>query len=519
MKKLIIALVILATFGLFGCVSSVHNPTDLYDKLNTKFKNLDNVKVSYDMNISVGIENFEASLVYTKLNQNSKLGFLASFMGETNAEVEYRINGTNISCSEYDRKLYCDIKSGNDNIFTFWNIIYPQINNQTKISLVGTRNIIGRSCYDFKINNASLPTFFTEEMAAGISAENLNSTFEICLDKETGTPLFVDVKYTYSSKIIDKVKTIHVFTVKATDISFDVTDKDLEIPVDFVVDNISCDTNYLKIDITPFNKFDYLNLSESINKTIQTKDLKLYKENSIEIPVTFDYGSHFIKICSNNYCKREFCYVSNQLKRISSTNVSGSVEIEKTIPELSSQNLIKNGDFSDRLSYWSIKHSSNVDDTWNITVINDGDRSNVLKFERKNSREDGGSVYAVQKINKDVSNYSDLKLEMSLKVISHDLEGGGGWSGSGEFPVHVFIYYLDNQNQTHFWSWGFTTEEANYNDYSIVQYDKWYHFTSGNLMNLSPKPVKITEIKVGGNGWDFNGEVDDIELVQSNRKV
>jgi len=182
-----------------------------------------------------------------------------------------------------------------------------------------------------------------------------------------------------------------------------------------------------------------------------------------------------------------------------------------------------NGDFSYGLDGWEKWHSSNVDDEWKIEVEpTDNPYTNVLNFERSHSSNDGGVVTVLQRLNFDVSGYEQLYLKADVKVVSNTLQGSGWWSDvynqAGEYPVHLFVYYNDSNNQQHLWSWGFLTEQ-NVNkktNYNVVKAGEWYSFTSQNLMELDPKPKIVTIVRVGGNGWDFHGKVDNVQLIAQN---
>ncbi|HIJ98561.1 TPA: hypothetical protein H1005_01290 [archaeon] len=182
----------------------------------------------------------------------------------------------------------------------------------------------------------------------------------------------------------------------------------------------------------------------------------------------------------------------------------------------------RNLDFSAGLNKWEIAHSSNVEDAWNISVIQKDDSyKNVLDFWRDNSASDGGAVRVKQKLDFDVSKKQLLILEADVKVISHTLDGSGWWydthPGEGDYPVHIFLIYNDTTGKQQVWSWGFLTG-SNPNtktNYDIVNASEWYHFTSQNLMELVPRPEIITNIYVGGSGWDFQGRIDNTKIIAS----
>ncbi|UCD57181.1 MAG: hypothetical protein JSV16_15430 [Candidatus Hydrogenedentota bacterium] len=210
-------------------------------------------------------------------------------------------------------------------------------------------------------------------------------------------------------------------------------------------------------------------------------------------------------------------------------------------------NLIQNGDFSEGLLHWEKTHGSNVDDVWRIAVTGD---EQYLSWSRERSRNDGGAVGVVQKIDANVGGFQRLALSLDVRVSHHTLLNAGWWAetrgGSGEYPVKVLLYYKDAKGESYVWTHGFISEfrsqpvryrdpktgDIEYHDagtnltnFTKVPRDKWYHYEvnlmdSRELIDMDfsrrgrqmPKPARLTAIKVFGQGWDFAAAVDNIEL-------
>ncbi len=86
----------------------------------------------------------------------------------------------------------------------------------TSVSYVGTKSVIGRSCDDFIISNAT-----------GANLESNYSVFNICVDRQYGIPLYfneTDVSYGIPSS----------FAITATAVSTNVTSQDMVIPSQYI---------------------------------------------------------------------------------------------------------------------------------------------------------------------------------------------------------------------------------------------------------------------------------------------
>ena len=194
------------------------------------------------------------------------------------------------------------------------------------------------------------------------------------------------------------------------------------------------------------------------------------------------------------------------------------------------ENLIINGDFSDGLNNWTERGYGRGNRQVEV-VYEEAINSSVLEFKRWNSGADGGMEGVYQKLSINVNEYKSLYLEADIKVISNTLSDSGWWSyvygGDGEFPVHIFLYYKDENGTDWVWTHGFLPVKDYWNrrNYDVVTRNEWYHYVSPNLVNVSttttkphnvpirsPPPKIITGIFLGGKGWDFCGRIDNVKL-------
>jgi len=133
-----------------------------------------------------------------------------------------------------------------------------------------------------------------------------------------------------------------------------------------------------------------------------------------------------------------------------------------------------------------------------------------------------------QDLDIDASDCSALTLNMDVKVISHNLEAGGYVAPAFEWPVIVQISYTTTGGDTQVWRHGwYLTPPGDavsgpiddpgtglipiFNDEQVTQ-GVW-DANSFNLFAELPRLDTITRIYVGGSGWDFEGQVDNVEII------
>ncbi|MBN1299499.1 MAG: hypothetical protein JW997_07420, partial [Actinobacteria bacterium] len=66
------------------------------------------------------------------------------------------------------------------------------------------------------------------------------------------------------------------------------------------------------------------------------------------------------------------------------------------------------------------------------------------------------------------------------------------------------------------WHHGFFYSNITYYDklnYSLVTKDKWFWYISPNLLELDSQPQLIKEIRVYGFGWQFAGQLAEINVI------
>jgi PKD repeat protein len=191
------------------------------------------------------------------------------------------------------------------------------------------------------------------------------------------------------------------------------------------------------------------------------------------------------------------------------TIISGTVN--------STGNLLVNGDFSDGLNGWNL--SIEVPATTTAQIIpQDGTHFNVLDINNPISDADGDWDWAYQDLFLNVTNYTHLYFEADGKAIYQSLSDDG--SVGGEYPVHFAFGYWDINGVYHSgiwnnnpWQQGFYYLGSGSYPYSNkVSQNVWFHYKSGNLMEISPKPMIIRQVRVGSSGWAYHGMFDNVKF-------
>ena len=141
---------------------------------------------------------------------------------------------------------------------------------------------------------------------------------------------------------------------------------------------------------------------------------------------------------------------------------------------------------------------------------------------------DWTAIYQSLSIN--ATQYSTLTLSLDVRVLYHDLEAGGHIAPlpSFEWPAVVQVDYVDTNGVSQIWRYGwyldppgdFVTGQVNdpgqglipfYNDQRVLQPGMWVPNTF-NLLNELPQVQTITRILVGGSGWNFESDVDNVSI-------
>jgi hypothetical protein len=185
------------------------------------------------------------------------------------------------------------------------------------------------------------------------------------------------------------------------------------------------------------------------------------------------------------------------------------------------QDLIVNGDFSSVLDRgWEEpeQQRDQADPLGQIRIVPLGGKT-VLAFERQGANTHG-ETSITQRIDKDIRDFTSLKLAFEV-LVNHQSLPGGGYQ-STEFPVMIELKYRDPAGNTRSLYWGFyymdpgTGSEwwPTVNGLKVVQ-SEWYPFETDNLMQSTGdvRPVYIESIRVYASGWDWDSAITNLSLL------
>ncbi|UCC31528.1 MAG: SMP-30/gluconolactonase/LRE family protein, partial [Phycisphaerales bacterium] len=203
----------------------------------------------------------------------------------------------------------------------------------------------------------------------------------------------------------------------------------------------------------------------------------------------------------------------------------------------SATDVIVNGDFEGN---WTADGPHFVPDGWTRTTEGGPDApvigfavdngpsapgSRAAHWVRSTGGNSGRQIYFYQDVS--ASAADDPRLSLDVKVISHSLPAGGTVSPAWEWPVRVDVTYTlaSDPGQTQRWVHGFYLDPpgdgarvadpgsgiiAEYKD-TLVAAGVWTTQTF-DLVSELPDFGEITRIRVGGAGWSYEGQVDNVVL-------
>lgn len=185
-------------------------------------------------------------------------------------------------------------------------------------------------------------------------------------------------------------------------------------------------------------------------------------------------------------------------------------------PEAAKEELVFNGDFSQGLAGWREGNELGFQEGQDIigeviSALEDGQP--VVHFSRKGSKGTHCETYIFQEINRDVFDFSTLKLSIKLKLLHQSLSGGG-YMGS-EYPVLLYLRYRAQDGEaSRVYGFYYQNESNNRTDNGVkLPHNQWQEYTApDNLMTLTPQPRRILSLQVSASGWDYESLVSEVSL-------
>ena len=303
-----------------------NNPRQaLLDYYHNKFDKLP-IKLTYLMKISMLTLYTLVPEIYIdlyKLNNESKT--IMSYGGTTTAT--YYMKGFTVVCTEttgyYSTQSSISCKR-NDYGGVFAPRLDEAIINQAPITYNGTKKIIDRTCDDFilLLNSTQslsvLSSMFGSSMTGSSTTNNETSmNYEICMDREYGYPALYNATLIGYSQL-SREATYNLFSFKVTEMSKDVIEYDLKIPVSFMIGSVNCNTSSIKFNLTSLQglsnpKID-IKLSSYYNKnltySVYLDRIAKYETYLINTNATDQLsGSYTVNVCIGSDCQSSYCYV------------------------------------------------------------------------------------------------------------------------------------------------------------------------------------------------------------------
>lgn len=314
----------------------IGDPKALLISYGEMFNNTKNIKLTYEFKFpalgSLILQGFQIQMDLYKLNDDTKVVF--NIAGQTSAI--YTKNGKMITCTEsslfLQNSVQCNIQT--NPLATFALMPNQSFLDQTVITYKGTKSIAGRNCDDFDISiNESqvgmiedqipslLSGFATAINLAEQSSENKTYIiFEMCMDKVYGYPALMNYSMSQYSTLSGQSTTTNLFSLEVTNMSTDVKESDMKLPVDFTVADSECTQNSLKFNITAFNDISsprldvtLSTLSKNITTSKSMTTLQSFNTYTVSIPLTQAISSGFydVYVCIGSECQSDYCLVTS----------------------------------------------------------------------------------------------------------------------------------------------------------------------------------------------------------------
>ncbi len=307
--------------------------------------------------------------------------------------------------------------------------------NETNVTYLGNRAVAGRGCDEFRLvasqkeinsllnasENYALSS--TSYLTPAGSPFNGSLTGYLCLDKQTGLPLSLNLSENYYNQLLSENKTTPLLTVTASNVGTDVPSSVFNVPVSFAISSNNgapnCTPDSVSFSFVSFRNttnstvkvstsssqynftygtYTYNNQTASVNLGKSLVYGGIYKVNAtfaknITSAQSFGYSYIVPKICVDGYCSSsDSCVVYSYYNAQNSSLVSTNSEPEALIYDnankyvyvadylsgqvsvLNGTTLVANINVSSNPSYLAYnpynKYVYEASDTGNITVIN-----------------------------------------------------------------------------------------------------------------------------------------------------
>ncbi|MBU0701776.1 OmpA family protein [bacterium] len=173
--------------------------------------------------------------------------------------------------------------------------------------------------------------------------------------------------------------------------------------------------------------------------------------------------------------------------------------------------MLTNGGFDDGMNAWTSRKEG-VGNIY-VGITNDSQlHPTTIEMKRQKSQSAMGEAGVFQLLNINVYRYTQINLKADIKIYGASMSGDG--KTGGQYPVCLELKYTGTDGKPYIFKHGFLVSgKLNYPDIGEqIKKRQWTTYVSPNLVQLSPRPVKITEVNITAKGWDFVSRVDGVEL-------
>ena len=155
----------------------------------------------------------------------------------------------------------------------------------------------------------------------------------------------------------------------------------------------------------------------------------------------------------------------------------------------------------------------NDDDYPGEVSVEDG----AAKFYRTGAGGNGGTVGLYKDLNIEVT--GSTKVSFDAKAVSRSVGAGCGWT-CGEYPANVQLTVEDEAGNEYVAKYSVNygsdiedKERSDFKQFAIsIPRDTWERGITYTITDAWPQATRITKVVIYGNGWDFEGYVDNLAI-------
>ncbi|MCL4464814.1 MAG: FecR domain-containing protein [Chloroflexi bacterium] len=182
-----------------------------------------------------------------------------------------------------------------------------------------------------------------------------------------------------------------------------------------------------------------------------------------------------------------------------------------------SKDLLTNGNFALPTSAelplgpgWKGDERNSEGNKGTVQVVDDA-AGNYLRFQRVGQGH--GENYAVQVLERDVTQFRSLKLRLEVKLVNQSLSGGG--VAGSEYPFHIRVLYRDARGREGRLELGlyYQNDQGYPTTYGQKRPKGEWFLVERDLATLEPRPAQLIYIELAASGWDYESYTRKVELI------